>query len=82
VARHVDVALRPWMTRAPWRIRFEITLDTAVSLPGIGLAEMSTVSPSASSTNRCRPWAISDSAANGSPWLPVVISSCRSGGSP
>src|SRR5918998_1717195 len=46
---------------------------TARSLPGIGVAEKSTVSPSRSSTCGWSPWAIRRSADSGSPWLPVEI---------
>ncbi len=66
---------------SPRRSSWLITRDTAVSLPGIGVADRRIVSPSVISTYLCRPWAISDSAAKGSPWLPVVIKSWCSGGS-
>ncbi len=74
-------ALRPWKTLAPRRTRRLITRDTAVSFPGIGVAEMRIVSSSSSLTYLCRSWAMSDRAANGSPWLPVVMRSWWSAGS-
>ena len=46
---------------------------TARSLPGIGVAEKITVSPSCSSTCGWSPWAMRRSAESGSPWLPVEI---------
>ena len=50
-----------------------MTLETAVSLPGTGVAEMRTVSVAFRVTKRWRPTAISDSAAKGSPCEPVVM---------
>ena len=53
---------------------------TARSLPGIGVAEKITVSPSWSSTCGWSPWAMRRSADSGSPWLPVeMITSLWSG---
>ena len=46
---------------------------TARSLPGIGVAEKITVSPSCSSTCGWSPCAMRRSADSGSPWLPVEI---------
>ena len=46
---------------------------TARSLPGIGVAEKTTVSPECSSTSRWSLLAIRRSAESGSPWLPVEI---------
>ena len=48
-----------------------MTRDMRVSLPGMGRAEMSTVSPSSIFTHRWSPAAISDRAAKGSPCDPV-----------
>ena len=46
---------------------------TARSLPGIGVAEKTTVSPACSFTLGWSPWAIRRRADSGSPWLPVEI---------
>ena len=46
---------------------------TARSLPGIGVAENTTVSPSWSATWGWSPWAMRRRAESGSPWLPVEI---------
>ena len=53
---------------------------TARSLPGIGVAEKMTVSPSCSSTLGWSPWAIRRRAESGSPWLPVESTTRRSSG--
>ena len=53
---------------------------TERSLPGIGVAEKTTVSPEWSSTSRWSPCAIRRSAESGSPWLPVEIAITFSSG--
>ena len=73
-------ALSPWKTRAPRRSRPLITRDMRVSLPGMGRAEMRTVSPSSMVTQRWSPEAISDRAAKGSPWDPVQTTAVRCAG--
>ncbi len=72
--------LRPWNTRASRRASPLSTRATAVSLPWMGVAAMITVSPGSSATHLWRPPAISDSAAYGSPWAPVLITIVCSGG--
>ena len=47
--------------------------ETSSSLPGIGVADMTTVSPSFTATWRWSPRAMRESALVGSPWLPVVM---------
>ncbi len=59
-----------------------MTRVTAFSLPGTGVAEMITVSPSSMSIVLCSPLAMRASAESGSPWLPVHMMTTRSGGSP
>ena len=82
VARHVDVGVAAVVDRRrPRRTRLLMTRETLVSLPGIGVAEMMTVSSGSSVIERCSPCAISDSAANGSPWLPVQMTAVSSAAS-
>ena len=52
---------------------------TLTSLPGIGRAEITTVSPSCSATCGWSSNAMRLSADSGSPWLPVVTISSSSG---
>ena len=56
-----------------------MVLPTLSSLPGIGVAEMTTVSPSLSSTCGWSSNAMRVSAESGSPWLPVVRMRISSG---
>ena len=51
--------------------------DTARSLPGIGRAESTTVSPGPADTSRCSPRLSIDSAESGSPWLPETNTTAR-----
>ena len=54
-------------------MRLSIVFETSFSLPGIGVAEMMTVSPGTMPTLR---WSDIDMRVNadiGSPWLPVVM---------
>ena len=62
----------PYTTWQPNRSKLSIVLPTAPSLPGIGVAEMITVSFGANSTVRWLLVAIRDKPAIGSPWEPVV----------
>ena len=64
--------LLPKTTLAPKRIRLSIVRPTPVSFPGIGVAEIITVSPGIILTLRWLFDAILDKPAIGSPWLPVV----------
>ena len=57
-----------------------IILLMGFSFPGIGLAEMITVSPGTISICLCVATAIRVNADIGSPWLPVVITTSCSGG--
>ena len=59
-----------------------MTRVTAFSLPGTGVAEMMTVSPSSMSMVLCSPLAMRASAESGSPWEPVHMMTIFSGGMP
>src|SRR5215207_736401 len=73
-------ASRVVTTSAPtWYSRSIVSL-TARSLPGIGVAEKTTVSPARSSTCGWSRYAIRRSADSGSPWEPVETMTTRSGG--
>ena len=61
-----------WITSAPSLRSRSITRPTTRSLPGMGLAEMMTVSPGRMDTFRCSWAAIRLRADMGSPWEPVV----------
>ncbi len=61
----------PWITSAPARNSISIVLLTLTVFPGIGEDENTTVSPGIIWIWRWVPFAILDSAAIGSPWLPV-----------
>ena len=59
----------------------ELTIDcTLFSLPGIGVAEMITVSDSWIERDLCSPLAMRASAESGSPWLPVQSTTIFSSG--
>ncbi len=62
-----------------WYSRSIVSL-TARSLPGIGVAENTTVSPSRSSTGGWSRWAMRRSALSGSPCDPVEITTSFSSG--
>jgi len=68
------------ITRAPISKMRSIVSLTERSLPGIGVALKTTVSPECSSTSRCSPAAIRRSADSGSPWEPVEIAITSSSG--
>ena len=53
---------------------------TLFSLPGTGVAEMMTVSPSWMERERCSPLAMRERAESGSPWLPVQSTTILSSG--
>ncbi len=57
-----------------------MTLDTFISLPGMGCELRMTVSSGVRSSQRLVPDAMSDSADMGSPWEPVEITHTRPGG--
>ena len=59
-----------------------MVLLTTVSLPGMGVAEITTVSPGMILTSLWSRLAMRTRADVGSPWLPVVIIITFSGGSP
>ena len=59
-----------------------MTRVTAFSLPGTGVADTMTVSPSSIWMVRCSPLAMRASAESGSPWLPVHMMTTCSGGMP
>ncbi len=46
--------------------------ETDRSFPGMGVAAMTTMSPSSTRTCLCSRAAMSDNADSGSPWLPVL----------
>ena len=58
-------------TSQPSLARLLMTPWTAFSLPGTGVAEMITVSPSWMESVLCSPLAMRESAESGSPWEPV-----------
>ena len=59
-----------------------MTRVTAFSLPGTGVADMMTVSPSSISMVRCSPFEMRASAERGSPCDPVHMMTTCSGGMP
>ena len=61
-----------YITFAPFSVKSLITLDTAFSFPGIGDAEIITISPFSIWTYLWVDDAILVKAAIDSPWLPVV----------
>ncbi len=69
-------------TSAPILASWLMTRVTAFSLPGTGVAEMMTVSPSSISMVLCSPLAMRARAESGSPWLPVHMMTTCSGGMP
>ena len=69
-------------TSAPILARELMTRVTAFSLPGTGVAEMMTVSPSSISMVLCSPLAMRPRALKGSPWLPVHMMTTWSEGMP
>jgi hypothetical protein len=66
-------AMPEYTTSTPWRMRPSITLDTFISLPGMGCELRITVSSGVRVSQRLSEFAISDSADMGSPWLPVEM---------
>ena len=75
-------ALPLWMTFAPALASRLMTRLTAFSLPGTGVAAMTTVSPRSTVTVLWSPLAMRASAESGSPWLPVHMTTTFSGASP
>ena len=68
------------MTWQPMWYSRSIVSFTARSLPGIGVAENTTVSPLRSSTAGWSRWAMRRSADSGSPWEPVEMTTSFSSG--
>ncbi len=66
------------MTSMPWLTRPLITRITAFSLPGMAREEKITRSPRETETSGCSSWAMRESTARGSPWLPVQSASTLS----
>ncbi len=69
-------------TSAPIFARSLVTLVTAFSLPGTGVAEMMTVSPSSTVMVLWLSLAIRARAESGSPWEPVHMTTYESDGMP
>lgn len=67
-------------TRAPIFDSASMTPYTASSLPGMSDDDRMIRSPSVNVMLRCSPRDMRDSAAIGSPWVPVVTSTIRSAG--
>ena len=78
--KHASAPAALVTTRAPILASASITPYMASSLPGISDEDRMIRSPAVSVMLRCSPRDILDSADIGSPWVPVVISTTRSGG--